>query len=347
MMRKLTPRRKLKGRFTFTPIKDIQREELDFVWWPYLARGEVSILEGDPGLGKSYLAMMVAGKVASGQRIPSARPGGKREQGPVVYFDIENSAGTVTKVRLEDNGFSDLDNYYPVEQAFSIDDDEALEEIYEYLEDIQPSLVVFDTLNTYIGKADTHKASEVTQAFGTFKDIAKSFNCSVLVLRHLTKGGGSAIYRGQGSIAFSGSARVVMSVGVDPGDTETRAMAITKINFAKAPRALTFRIEERPKGKSEFVWGDFVDLTAQQIMDAAAESRAEGKQGTHMQDAMEFLEATIVGTAVEVSKLYRMAEKRSINPKMIDRAAETMGVIKKKKGKGSSKTQTWEIEKPS
>jgi hypothetical protein len=222
-----------------------------------------------------------------------------------------------------------------------------LDEIYEYLEDIEPALVVFDTLNTYIGRADTHKAAEVTQAFGNFKEIAQHFRCSVLVLRHLTKGGGSAMYRGQGSIAFSGSARVVMSVGVDPNDTETRAMAITKINFAKPPRALTFRIEERPekknKDKSEFVWGEFVDLTSQEIMDAASEARNEGRVGTGIQEAMEFLESTITGVAFDKAKLCRMAEKRSIPEKMLVRAAAKMGVTIEKTGKGSSKAETWEL----
>jgi hypothetical protein len=104
-----------------------------------------------------------------------------------------------------------------------------------------------------------------------------------------------------------------MSVGVDPDDTETRAMAITKMNFAKAPQALTFRIEEREKGASEFVWGEFVNLSSQEIMDAAAEARAEGKQGNHMQDAMEFLEATITDVPTPIEKLYRMGEKRSIS----------------------------------
>lgn len=333
-----------KGRFIFKPMSEVERENLDFVWYPYLAKGEVTILEGDPGLGKSYLAQMIAGYVAKGRRIPCAIKGKGKTQGPVVYFDIENSGGTVTKPRLDDNGFKDLDNYYQVEEPFSIEDEDAMDEIYEYLEEIRPALVVFDTLNTYIGKADTHKASEVTQAFGQFKDIAREFNCSVLVLRHLTKGGGSAIYRGQGSIAFSGSARVVMSVGVDPNDTETRAMAITKINFAKPPRALTFRIEERPKDKSEFIWGEFVDLTSQEIMDAAAEARSEGRQGKGMQDAMEFLEAELNGTPIDRDKLTRMAEKRSISPKLLVRAADKMGVVKKRTGKGSSKSESWELE---
>lgn len=326
-------------RFKFIPMSKIERVNLDFVWEPYLARGEVSILEGDPGLGKSYLAMMVSAMVSVGQRIPTYKKGLPVTQGSVVYFDLENSAGSVTKPRLEDNGFENLTNYYPIEEGFSIDDEDAIAEIYEHLEVIRPSLIVFDTLNTYIGRADAHKAAEVTQAMGVFKKLAKDFNCSVLVLRHLTKGTGSAMYRGQGSIAFSGSARVVMSVGVDPNDTETRVMCVTKINFAKAPPGLAFRIDERPKGKSAFVWGGFVNYSAQEVLDAASTARAEGKQGTHMQDAMEFLEATITGAAIEMSKLFRMAEKRSINVVMLERAASKMGVIRKTR-KG---IETWEI----
>lgn len=330
----------------FELMSEIVEEELDFIWRPYLARGAVSILEGDPGLGKSYLAQMVAASVSSGKRIMSPYKGSPKVQGPVVYFDMENAAGSVTKPRLTDNGFHNLNNYHVIQQPFSIDDEDALAYIYEQLEVIRPALIVFDTLNTYIGKADTHKASEVAQAFGIFAQIAKDFNCSVLVLRHLTKGSGSAIYRGQGSIGFAGLARVVMSVGVDPEDTDTRAMAITKMNFAMAPKALTFRIEGREKNRSEFVWGEFVNLSSQEIMDAAAAAREEGKQGNSMQDAMEFLESTITNTPIEVEKLYRMGEKRSVSKKMIDRASTKMNVKKKKVGKGSSKSETWEIEEP-
>lgn len=330
----------------FERLSDVKEEEIDFLWRPYLARGEVTILEGDPGLGKSYLAQMVAGSIVEGRRIKSPYKAQPKAKGGVVYFDMENSAGSVTKPRLTQNGYHNLENYHVVQQPFSIDDEEAMDYVYEQLEEIRPSLVVFDTLNTYIGRADTHKASEVAQAFGQFAKIAKDFNCSVLVLRHLTKGSGSAMYRGQGSITFAGLARVVIAVGVDPDDTETRVMAVVKMNFAKAPQGLSFRIEERPKGESEFIWGDFVNLSAQEVMDAAAAAREEGKQGTHVQDAMEFLEATITGAAIETEKLYRMAEKRSISKKMLDRASTKLGVVKKTIGKGSSKTQTWEIEEP-
>lgn len=332
-----------RGLFKFIPMSQIKEEKIDWLWYPYLARKTLSILEGDPGLGKSYMAMMVAGAIATGRQLPCVKKSKKTVQGGVVYFDIENNAASVTKVRLKYNGFDDMDNYYAVEQAFSIEDIDAIEEIYEYLEQIKPALIVFDTLNTYIGKADTHKASEATQAMNMFKNMANDFNCAVLLLRHLTKGTGSAMYRGQGSVAFAGSARVTMCVGVDPEDHETRVMCIVKGNLAPMPGGLAFRIEGRKKDRSEFIWEDFNDYTAQQVLDASTSARAEGKQGTSIQDAMEFLEQTITGVTLEADRLYRMAEKRSIARKMVDRAASKMNVKLKIKKVNGKPVETWTI----
>jgi hypothetical protein len=178
------------GFLRFESMDDIKEEEIDWIWRPHLARKEVTILEGDPGLGKSYLAQIVAASVATGRRLISPYKGQPKVHGSIVYFDMENNAGSVTKPRLTQNRFKDFSGMFNVvQQAFSIDDEDSLDFVYEQLERIKPSLVVFDTLNMYIGKADTHKASEVAQAFSIFMQLAKDFNCAVLVLRHLTKGG--------------------------------------------------------------------------------------------------------------------------------------------------------------
>lgn len=327
-----------RGLFIFKPLSEIEEEQIDWIWYPYLAKKTLSIIEGDPGLGKSYLAMMMAASISSGATLPCVKRNKPTLTGPVVYFDIENNAASVTKVRLKYNGFDNLNNYYPVEQAFSIEDLDAIEEMYDYLEKIKPVLVVFDTLNTYIGRADTHKASEATQAMNVFKQISTDFDCAVCVLRHLTKGSGSAMYRGQGSVAFAGSARVVMAVGVDPKDPETRVMAITKGNLAPLPGGLSFRIEARPKDRSEFIWEGFNNLTAQEIVDASTEARSKKVEGNGIQEAMEFLESQIKNKPVDVEKLYRMGEKRSIARKMIDRAGSRMNIKKKTLKDGS---ETW------
>lgn len=334
------------GFIKFESLDDVKEEDIDWLWRPYLARGEISILEGDPGLGKSYLAQMIAGSISTGRRIPSPVKGHPIASGPIVYFDIENSAGSVTKPRLIWNGFTDFSgNYNVVQQAFSIDDEDSMDFIYEELEKIKPVLIVFDTLNTYIGRADTHKGSEVTQAFNIFGMLARDFKASVLILRHLVKGSGPAIYKGQGSMSMIGRARVTMAVGCDPDDFDTRGMAIVKTNIGTIPPAMMFRIEGHGKGdESKFTWDGYRQLTADQLVVAAHEARMTGnKVGNSIQDAMEFLEAQITNTPVDAQKLYRMAEKRSISGKMLDRASTKMNVQKKTKGKGKDRVEKWVI----
>lgn len=319
-----------KRRFLGITMEDVVEEELDWIWHPYLARGELSILEGDPGLGKSYMAQMVAGALVDGKRLPTDRPTGRKPvKGKVAYFDMENSAGTVTKRRLVDNGVVNLRDYLQEETPFSIDDEDALDEVYEALEELQPTLVVFDTINTYIGKADTHKSAEVQQAFSHFKQIAKDFNCAVLVLRHLTKskGGDKAIYRGQGSIAFTGLARVVMTVGQMPEDPDIRVMAVTKINVTRPPKAICFTIQEMPKERSLFVWGDHVNLNSDDILSGPADKKSGGGNASEaVEEAKAFLKETLEDGPEEHAKIKRMAEKRSISARTLKRAADAMGI---------------------
>lgn len=317
-------------RFLSRSMAEVEDEQLDWVWYPYLAKGELSILEGDPGLGKSYLAQMVAKAVADGGRLPTTKRSGVIEMGKIAYFDIENAAGAVTKRRLIDNGMVNLHNFYQEEEAFTIDDDSTLDRVYEAIDKLRPTLVVFDTLNTYMGGADINNSAETQQTFKRFKDVAKRFGCAVLVLRHLTKSskGVTALYRGQGSIAFAGFARVVMSVGKHPEEPDVKVMAVTKINVARAPKALTFTIEELPdtlkySDRSKFVWGEFVDLTADEILQVV-----ETKSDEAMEACVDWLAATLRDGPVEHKRLVRMGEPRSFGEKLIGKAASELRVIK-------------------
>lgn len=323
-------------------MDEVEEENIDWIWYPYLARGELSILEGDPGLGKSYMAQVVAGSLCDGKRLP--RDGDSDDgmqigrgighvQGRVVYFDIENSAGSVTLKRLKCNNFRKLSNYIQEEEIFSIDDDEKLEEIHEALERVKPVLVVFDTINTYLGKADAFKGHEAQQAFVKFREIAKRFNCAVLVLRHLTKGTKErALYRGQGSIAFAGLARVVMTVGVMPTDSETRVMAVTKLNVTNKPKALTFTIEKRPdrgeeRDRSEFIWGEYVDISSEDILQL---SDSDGRKAAVV--AKELLTEWLSGGEVELHKIENFGESHSISIPQLRKAAREIGVVRNRRG---------------
>lgn len=286
---------------------------------------------------------MVALAIADGLSLPSVKRL-KPVCGKVAYFDIENSSGTVTKRRLIDNGCKNFDNFFQEEETFSIRDEEDIDDIYSAIEELRPVLVVFDTINTYMGKTDTHNASDTQQAFGRFRDMAKRFDCAVLVLRHLTKSSKErALYRGQGSISFTGLARVVMTVGVMPDEPDTKVMAITKINVTKPPKALTFTIDSLPdtlkfQDRSKFSWGDWVDISSDEIVDRKP---AEGKNNDVMKDARDFLWDVLDDGGLEMHQIKQAADARSISMRTVYRAANELGIIKKITGFGKKKRTLW------
>jgi archaellum biogenesis ATPase FlaH len=212
-------------------MAEVQEEDVDWMWEPYVARGEVTIFEGDPGVGKSLLAQKLGVAVADGTPMPGDMRKGAKPQ--VVFFlDHENSKATVMKPRLSHNGLKNPQNIRQEDRSFSLDDEIAVKKIYEAIARYKAGLLVWDTLMNYAGNANTHNSAETSRIMGTFRDIAIKFNIPVVVLRHLTKDSKTkAAYRGQGSISFTGSARTVVGVGYAADCREERLFKVTKSNL--------------------------------------------------------------------------------------------------------------------
>lgn len=326
------------------PISEIEAENIEWLIPGLIARKEMTIVEGDPGLGKSYLVQMIAGLVCDGKAIPCF-PKYKPPKGRVVYFDTENTASTVTKNRLVENEVENLMNYYQGEEGFSIDDEERWSTVIERIEQLRPELVVFDTINTYIGMTDTYRSSETQQAMSYFKEIAVRFNCGVVVLRHLTKGGkDKAIYRGQGSIAFTGAARIVATVGRAPDDEDLRVVACTKNNISSPFQSFGYTIQGLPDtlkrtNRSKLIWGDVVDLSSDEILQAPGKTKNNDKE-----NAAKWLKLTLEEEGrMEQGKLYRMADSRSISKAMLNRAADELGILKDDDNSGRRRVVWWSL----
>ncbi len=326
-------------------MEDVEEENIDWLWYPYLAKGEVTIVEGDPDVGKSYLMQMVSAAIVDRSLLPSVKKV-PRKKGKVAYFDMENSSGTVTKKRLLDNGCVNLKWFFQEEQPFSIDDDEEMDKVYDAVEELRPSLCVFDTLNTYMGGANTNTASEVQQTFKYFVDIARRFKCAVVVLRHLTKDTKrKAMYRGQGSIAFTGLARIVLTVGKSPDDDDTRVIAVSKCNVARKPKALTYAIQSLPDelkrtDRSRFIWGKFVDLSADEIVARPTEHKEHAESADA---AAEFLKSFLIAGPKLVALILRAGDKQGLKKRKIHHVANELGVIKTSEGFGPNKKAYWEL----
>lgn len=310
--------------FLATPLSEVDEEPIDWIWYPYLARGEVTILQGDPEAGKSFIAQHVSGHLAGGMKLPChIKDAPPPVTGVVAYFDIENSAKHVTRARLRWGGYTKFaHNIIQEEMPFSIDDPDAMQRIYAAFERVRPVLAVFDTMNTYIGKADTNNGAQSQQSFLNFKKLAARFDCSVLVLRHLTKGGRDrAMYRGQGSIAFTGVARVEITAGPHPNEEGVRCIARSKGNLTAPPPALRYHIESAPtlkeRDRADFSFGDFdKQVTAEMLVAPVEEKKDDGS----MDAAVKFLEEQLAEGPKSVDALKVMAEARSINIRTLQRA---------------------------
>jgi hypothetical protein len=320
-------------------MAEVELEKIDWIWYPYLARRELTILEGDPGVGKSWLIQMVGRHLADGDLLPGPKPI-KHKPMTVVFFDFENTMGTVMKARLATNGMRRFGNFFQDDSMVDMMSEESLTAVHERLAELKPDLVVFDTLANYLGGTDGRDAISVSSALQQFRGIASKYNCPVCVLRHLNKGNSQekAIYRGNGSIAFSGTARVCISVGYSPDDPDERLFAVNKINVAKVPPTRSYRITSAKEGDvGIFEWGDErLDMTADDIVKVARTVKSSDM------GCADWL-AEFLKDEGDQDKVMRAADGKGFMEKDVRRASKQLGVVVKGVGFGKKKRSIWTL----
>lgn|GEM_PF-3456641 len=219
---------------------------VEWLWRGHVPRGTVTIFEGDPGLGKSALTCDLAARVSTGAPMPDGTPG---VVGGAVILSAEDSLRDVIRPRLEAAG-ADLERVVAL-AAIRTAEGERLPELPLDLGALERAivessavLVVIDPLMAYLGvEVNSWRDQDVRRALAPLAALAERAGCAVVIIRHLNKGaGGSAIYRGGGSIGIVGAARAAFVVAKDPDDATARVLAPVKCNLAAPPASRTFRV---------------------------------------------------------------------------------------------------------
>lgn len=238
------------GRLVGDLVSNVEPEQVHWLWEGYLPRGKVSILDGDPGLGKSMLCCDLAASITTGR--PIGGSGSSRAPAGVVIVSCEDGATDTVRPRLEVAG-ADLTRAYHLRAIREPNGSERLPIIPLDLDDIEEAvrlhgaeLLIIDPLTGYLGKStNTWKDQDIRRALAPLAMLAERLGCAVLVVRHLTKGDHArAIQAGGGSMGIVGLARVGMLVDHDPDDPSKRLLAITKCNVGPEARTRRFEIEQ-------------------------------------------------------------------------------------------------------
>ena len=294
----------------------VEPEHVEPLWYPYIFRGKLTLMEGDPGLGKSWLALAVASDLSRGLQLPNDAPRSRCES--TLLMTAEDGLGDTVRPRLDALG-ADLTRVKAVDQPL-IFDDAGLQGIENALRAWKFDLVIVDPLVAYLsGSVDLHRANEVRQVMARLADLAQRYRCAVLCIRHLTKGTRSkSIYRGMGSIDLTAAARSVLLVGGHP--EKGRGLVHIKSNLAPLGPAIGYTLDG-----GKFEWTGLSNLTAQDILADEAKEKP-------VTEAEEFLTATLKDGPVPAREIFAQAEAEGIAEKTIRRAKSNLGVQSYKKG---------------
>jgi hypothetical protein len=249
------PRRGRPGAATVC-LADVRPERVEWLWPGRLPLGKVIVLDGDPGLGKSTLALDWAARVSAGRAWPDGSP---CPRGAVLLLSAEDGLADTVRPRLDAAG-ADPARIHALIDVPTAGTDGQVEQVppqlprdVPHLEQVVTEhgvrLVVLDVLMAYLGGGtNSYRDQDVRAALTPLVAMADRTGCCVVMLRHLRKGGGDALTAGGGSIGIIGAVRGGMTVGRDPDDEDGRILAVSKMNLARHPDSLGWRLIDTDAG---------------------------------------------------------------------------------------------------
>lgn len=224
-----------------TLYSDVKATPVRWLWYPYIAIGKITLLQGDPGDGKSTMMMNLIAEISKGGVTPDGKALGRPRR--IIYQCSEDGACDTIKPRLELYGADCRNVAYineEVQNNLTLDDERIREAIIEY----KPQLVVIDPLQSYIGNdSDLQIAVKARKLMRRIALWASTYDCAIVLIGHLSKTGHSKeLYRGLGSIDVVASARSVLQVERDKTDDDIRIVKHIKNSLDKAGNDLMFEI---------------------------------------------------------------------------------------------------------
>jgi len=231
-------------------LQEVETEEVKWLWYPYIPAGKLSLLEGDPGQGKSWITCALAADISAGRKLP-----GQREALPpqkVLMLSAEDGLGDTIRPRIEAMQ-GNLGNII-VSDDFFILDAEGIRDLEDLMRKVSATIVFMDPIVAYMGaKVDMHRANEVRGLMTALAEAGKNTGSAIVAVRHLRKAtGGKAIYSGIGSIDFTAAVRSVMQV--QETKSGTKFMYHAKHNLTPKGPSLGYRmVENRFEWQGELI----------------------------------------------------------------------------------------------
>ena len=294
--------------------EDIEQTSVEWLWFPYLPFGKLTIIQGNPGEGKTYFAMMLTAACTNRKTFPNME---EIEPFNVIYQTAEDGMGDTIKPRLVEAG-ADLSRVMVIddtEEALTLSDDR----IEKAIRQNQVRLLIIDPVQAFIGAdVDMNRANEVRPVFRKLGMIAEKTGCAIVLIGHLNKSSGTqSTYRGLGSIDIMAAVRSLLFIGKVKKDPTTRVLIHEKSSLAPPGETMAFKLGD----EEGFRWVGAYEISADDLLDGKEGKPTETKlqRGTKL-----IYELLADGNAVTIRELDEKAKAQGISQRTMREARSRM-----------------------
>ena len=304
-------------------MEQVEVEKIDWLLYPFIPFGKVTIVQGDPGEGKTTMVLQIIAKLTKGEAV---LPSGSDEPAleaktvdlepvNVIYQTAEDGLGDTIKPRLLSAG-ADCSRVMVID-----DNDQALTMMDARLEEAiirtKARLVVLDPIQGFLGAAvDMHRANEIRPLMKRIAVLAEKYHCAIILIGHMNKNSnGKSSYRGLGSIDFQAAARSVLIVGRIKDEPEIRVLCHVKSSLAPEGKSIAFRLDK----DTGFEWIGEYDISADDLLSG-------DNRGQKIHAAKEFLQEVLASGSVAQTKVAEEAESRGIKKKTLWNAKKELEI---------------------
>ena len=328
------------------PMSEVETRPVEWLWPGWIALGKLTVLDGDPGMGKSTLLLDLAARVSRDGLMPDGAVG---PVGASVILSAEDGDEDTIKPRLAAAGGVE-GRLFTLSAVKGDDGEERPPEIPRDLPAVETAvtergarLLIIDPLMAYLTGVDAGRDQDVRRALFKLARLAERRNCAVVCLRHLSKFGDRAIYRGGGSIGIVAAARSGLLVAAEPEHAHRRVLAATKCNLAAAPQPLCFGLEPCG-GVCRVAWLGQADYTPDELVRrlSRVEQAERAEERTRLEEAVAFLRNLLADGPQPTSHCYLLAQIEGIARRTLQRALQPAGVRQQRQP--GANEPLWELE---
>ena len=312
--------RKLKTELRLINMENVAVEKVEWLLYPFIPYGKVTIIQGDPGEGKTTMVLQIIAKLTKGEPVlpvidGEEEPAERAEPVNVIYQTAEDGLGDTIKPRLLAAGAD-------CSKVLVIDDSEQPltmldERLEQAIRQTNAHLVVLDPIQSFLGaEVDMHRANEIRPLMKRVSALAGKYHCAIVLIGHMNKNStGKSSYRGLGSIDFQAAARSVLIVGRVKNEPEIRVVCHVKSSLAPEGKSIAFRLDK----DNGFEWIGEYDISADDLLSG-------NNRGQKIKEAKEFLVEILADGAVEQNVIIKESESRGIKGKTLWNAKKALGI---------------------